>query len=71
MGDLSRGNAYFGGITGGTEKVISAGACAADKSLNIVLYRLVFDIWGVTLMQKLQRVLGLMNTEISDIIYSQ
>lgn len=43
MGDLSRGNAYFGGITGGTEKVISAGACAADKSLNIVLYRLVFD----------------------------
>lgn len=45
-------------------------ACAADKSLNIVLYRLVFDIWGVTLMQKLQRVLGLMNTEISD-IYSQ
>lgn len=58
------------GITGGTEKVISAGACAADKSLNIVLYRLVFDIWGVTLMQKLQRVLGLMNTEISD-IYSQ
>lgn len=47
MGDLSRGNAYFGGITGGTEKVISAGACAADKSLNIVLYRLVFDIWGV------------------------
>lgn len=70
MGDLSRGNAYFGGITGGTEKVISAGACAADKSLNIVLYRLVFDIWGATLMQKLQRVLGLMNTEISD-IYSQ
>lgn len=70
MGDLSRGNAYFGGITGGTEKVISAGACAADKSLNIVLYRLVFDIWGVTLMQKLQRALGLMNTEISD-IYSQ
>lgn len=47
--------------------MISAGACAADKSLNIVLYRLVFDIWGVTLMQKLQRVLGLMNTEISDI----
>lgn len=23
--------------------MISAGACAADKSLNIVLYRLVFD----------------------------
>lgn len=50
MGDLSWGNVYFGGIIGGIEKVIFVGVCVVDKSLNIVFYCLVFDIWGVILM---------------------
>lgn len=69
----SWGEGYFGGTTGGTEKVIPVHVQQINVYIicSIAWYLTTrLTIWGVTLMQKLQRVLDLMNIEISD-IYSQ